>query len=335
MGSINQGNIVTASIYVYALALIIWVAGRAYLGDQSIYVLALNYLGVWLFFPLVVFIPWVLFNQDPLRALVLLVPVFLFLRFYGTMFIPKTWSAGSPQTPVTIMTFNLQCSNGNDDSILSMLESHQPEVLALQEVTKVYEENLVKVLAERYAYHAYYKPAGLAIYSQHPILSQEILPSRPWAIQSAVIQVGSTPFQLFNGHLAKPGLFQVLGSRKINQARDLAAARVSQIDQIMHAISQKNLPAIVACDGNMTDLTSSYAQITANLQDAFKERGWGLGHTFLLPRGFEIRTGINLPFQRIDYLFYSPQINVSQVKVVTEDTGSDHRPLWAQFDLNP
>lgn len=335
MGSINQGNIVTASLFVYALALLIWVANRAYMGDQSIYVLALNYLGVWLFFPLVVFIPWVLLKQDAFGALVLVIPVFLFLRFYGTMFIPKPWYAGSLQTPVTVMTFNLQCSNGKADSILAMLESHQPEVLALQEVTEVYKENLVKVLTERYAHHAYYEPAGLAIYSQHPILSQEILPSRPWPIQSAVIQVERTPFQLFNGHLAKPGVLQVLGSRKINQARDLAAARASQIDQIMHAIRQTSLPAIVACDGNMTDLTSSYAQITANLQDSFKERGWGLGHTFLLPRGFEIRTGINLPFQRIDYLFYSPEISVTRVQVITNDTGSDHRPLWAQFDLNP
>jgi len=335
MVSINQGNIVTASIFVYAFALLIWVAGRATMGDQSIYILALNYLGVWLFLPLVIFIPWVMLSRNTLGALVLLFPIFLFLRFYGTMFIPKSLDPGKPKTPITVMTFNLQCSNGDVNSILAMLDSHPPDVLALQEVTQIYEESLVKVLKERYAYHAAHKPAGLLIFSQHPILSQEILPSRPWPIQRAIIQVGETQFQLFNGHLAKPGIIEVLVTRDINRARELAATRVSQIDQIMHAISEKDMPAIVACDGNMTNLTLSYALITAKLQDAFKERGWGLGHTFLMPRGFEIRTGINLPFQRIDYLFYSPEISVTRVQVITRDTGSDHRPVWAQFDLNP
>lgn len=335
MGTINQGNIVTALICVYALALLIWFAGRVYLGDQSIYILALSYLGVWLFFPLVVFIPWALLKRDALGALALLIPVFLFIRFYGSTFIPKPRISDRPQTSVTVMTFNLQCSNGNAESILAMLESYQPEVLALQEVTEVYKENLVGVLTQRYTYHAFFEPAGLAIFSQHPILSQEVFPSHPWPIQSAVIQVERTSFQLINGHLAKPGVLQVLVTRQISQVRDLAAARVSQIDQIMHAINLAGLPAIVASDANMTDLTSSYARITADLRDAYKDRGWGLGHTFLMPRGFEIRTGINLPFQRIDYLFYTPDISVTWVQVLKDDTGSDHRPLWAQFDLNP
>ena len=62
---------------------------------------------------------------------------------------------------------------------------------------------------------------------------------------------------------------------------------------------------------------------------------WGLGHTFLLPRGFEIRTPINLPVQRIDYIFHSPEIQVAEVRVVSGDSGSDHRPVWARFDLSP
>lgn len=335
MGSINQENIANTIIFVYVLALLIWAVARASVGDQSIYVLAFNFFGVWLFSPLLILIPWVLINRYKVGALALVIPAFLFLYFYGSMFIPKPRYAGSPQTPVTVMTFNLQCSNGNVASILAMVDAYQPEVLALQEVTRIYEQNLLNALNERYAQHTFYQQAGLAIYSQHPILSQEILPAKPWSIQSAVIQVDGTSVQILNGHLANPGMFQVFETRNVSRFKDLADARAYQIEQIDRAISRAGMPAIVACDGNMTDLTSSYAQITNGLQDAFKERGWGLGHTFLIPRGFEIHTPINLPFQRIDYFFHTPEISVTRVQVITQDTGSDHRPLWAQFDLKP
>ena len=61
----------------------------------------------------------------------------------------------------------------------------------------------------------------------------------------------------------------------------------------------------------------------------------GLGHTFLLPRGFEISSGVNLAVQRIDYIFHSPEIIVAEVEVVSGNSGSDHQPVWAHFDLNP
>ncbi len=54
----------------------------------------------------------------------------------------------------------------------------------------------------------------------------------------------------------------------------------------------------------------------------------------MLPRGFEVRTRFNLPVQRIDYLFHSPEIRVADVRVGSGDTGSDHRSVWARFDLH-
>jgi endonuclease/exonuclease/phosphatase (EEP) superfamily protein YafD len=333
IGLLNRGMIITAVICLYVLTLIIWGIGKVLFGDQSLYVLALNYLGVWLFAPLLFFIPWVVLNRNNLDAILLIVPALLFLGFYGARFIPKIPYSGDSEISVKVMTFNLQLSNGDTDSIIAMIDSHQPEILALQELAMVHEANLASILSERYNYQIHYQPAGLAIYSQHPILRQEILPSKPWPIQSAIIRVDEISFQLINGHLANPGIIQFLETREINHVRDSAAARIAQVNQINQAMSSTSLPVIVACDGNMTDLTSAYAQMTENLKDAYKVRGWGLGHTFLIPRGFEIHTKFNLPFQRIDYLFYSPDISVISVKVIKEDTGSDHRPLWAQFDL--
>jgi vancomycin resistance protein VanJ len=323
------------SLWVYVGALLIWCAVRALTGDHSVFVLALNHLGVWLFLPLLVFGPWLLLSRQKLGIALLVIPLALFLWFYGPMLVPRPAQAADPAVSLTVLTFNLQVTNTDVEALLAILDSSQAEVLALQEVTSLHEKHLSEALAQRYPYRWYYAPTGLAIYSAHPILSRKIYPAHPWPVQSAVIQVRDRPVHLLNAHLARAGILHFLSTLDVGQMRNFAAARAAQVAQIEDAIRETVLPAIVACDGNMTDLTSAYAQLTANLQDAFRGRGWGLGHTFLLPRGFEIRTPINLPVQRIDYLFHSPDIRVTEVQVITGDSGSDHRPLWAEFDLEP
>ncbi len=326
---------VTISLGIYVGSLILWLIIRSLTGDGSVLVLSFSYLGVWLFFPVLIFLPWVFLNGSKLGFVLLTVPVGLFLWFYGPLLIPRRTHAVDVREPVSVLTFNLMHTNTDVEALMDVLEASQAEVLGLQEVNEFHEAYLSAALEGRYAFHWYYEPAGLAIYSVHPILAQEIYPAQPWSIQSAVIQVNGTPIHLINAHLAKPGVLLVFETRDVGAVRELAADKMRQITQIKNAIRENGLPTIVACDCNMTNLTVAYAQLTAELRDAFKERGWGLGHTFLLPRGFEIRTRINLPVQRIDYIFHSPEIRVAEVRVVSGDSGSDHRPLWARFDLKP
>jgi vancomycin resistance protein VanJ len=328
-------RLLNISLFIYVGSLLIWFIARAFAGDESLFVLSFSYLGVWLFFPLLVFGPWVVLDRWRPGFVLLLIPVGLFLWFYGPTLMPRRTHMDGLTEPVSVLTFNLMHTNTNVEALLAVLDSRQAELLALQEVNEFHEEYLSAGLADRYPYRWYYKPAGLAIYSAHPLLTQEIYPAQPWSIQSAVVQVNGTPIHLINAHLAKPGILLVLETQDVRAVQNLALARLGQIAQIKHAVRENGLPAIVGCDCNMTNLTSAYAQLTNGLQDAFKERGWGLGHTFLLPRGFDIRSRINLPVQRIDYIFHSPEVQVAEARVVSGDSGSDHRPVWAQFDLSP
>lgn len=330
-----MARLVNISLWVYVGSLLIWFVVRVLTGNQSMLVLCFNYVGVWLFFPLLIFGPWVFLNRHQLGIVLLIIPVGLFLWFYGPTLIPRRTQTVALVQPVTVLTFNVRHGNSDVDALLAVVDSGKAEVLALQEVNSSHEEHLSAALAERYPYRWYYRPAGLVIYSAHPILAREIYPSQHWPVQSTVINVQETPFHLINAHLAPPGIFPFLETLDLDQVRDLAAARASQIAQIKNAMRETGLPTIVACDCNMTNLTSAYAQMTTNLRDAYKERGWGLGHTLLLPRGLEIRSRLNVPVQRIDYLFHSPEIRVAQVRVITGDSGSDHRPVWARFDLRP
>jgi endonuclease/exonuclease/phosphatase family metal-dependent hydrolase len=232
------------------------------------------------------------------------------------------------------LSFNMQGLNTNMTAFLKVLSSYPSDVLALQEVSELSEEVLQDALSDNFPYKVYYRPNGLAVYSRFPIVDYKVYPAQPWPFQSIIFSTESYPIHIINAHLARTGIMLFFKTWNVNDIRELAINRSEQINQIYMVIHRIGLPAIVACDCNMTDLTSSYAEMTAGLKDAYRERGCGFGHTFLIPRGFEINSKVNLPFQRIDYLFYSPDISLIEIKVISEDMGSDHRPNWAQFALD-
>jgi endonuclease/exonuclease/phosphatase family metal-dependent hydrolase len=305
------------------------------MGDRSIYVLALSYLGIWLFFPLLIYIPWVFFTRQTLGVLLLVIPVSLLLWFYGTSFWPKDRQLAKSQHGMTILSFNMQRSNADVNAFIMLLRSHPSDLLALQEISDSSEELLNDALLKEYPYHVYYRANGLAVYSQYSISDYKVHSAQPWPFQSLIINAGNNPLQLINAHLARIGIILFFRHRDLDVIRKFAMDRADQINRIKMAVGEIGIPAIVACDGNMTNLTNTYSQMTANLRDAYRERGWGLGHTFLIPRGFEIKSKVNLPFQRIDYIFHTKDLCITNVKVISTDTGSDHRPIWAQFELPP
>jgi len=67
-------------------------------------------------------------------------------------------------------------------------------------------------------------------------------------------------------------------------------------------------------------MSYSYNQISQLLNDAFKEGGWGIGNTY---RGV-------FPSYRIDYIFYSPDLEAHSYKRSNEEI-SDHYPISAQI----
>lgn len=329
-----MGNRILFILAAYLLFLFAWIFCRGIFGDNLFFVLGLNYLGVWLFTPLLGLIPWVIIRRNWLGGLLLIVPIGLFIWFYGLLFIPRGENNSNTQQQFRIMTFNIRESNRDWESIMQILESNNVEIVALQEVSRPAEEYLDNALLDKYPHRANYRTIGLAVYSQYPILEHRVYSAQPWPFQSTTINIKGTAIHMINAHLAKAELLTFFETGDISRIKDSAIARNGQIKRILGVVERENLPSVVACDCNMTSLTSNYAQITSELNDAFQERGWGFGHTFLIPRGFEISSDINLPFQRIDYLFHSTELGVQSIKVIAEESGSDHRPILAEFALS-
>lgn len=330
-----------ALLAAYVGGLLAWALARSVWGDRWVVTLVIGQLGPWLFLPALLFLPWVLLRRQALGAILLAIPAGLFLWHYGPALAPPR-PAPEPALPLTVVTFNLQATNHDVAALGRTLEAAGADVMALQEVQTWQDRALSAALGDRYPYRWHDAAAGLAVYSAYPIVARQILSvptppgaRPPWPIQAVVLQVQETRVHLLNAHLARAGLLPFLGRFDAGPMRALAAARQAQVDRIRQAVRERALPAIVACDGNMTDLTEAYAALTVTLHDAWRARGWGLGHTLLMPRSLEVASPVNLAVQRIDYLFFSPQIQANRVRVIPGDSGSDHRPVWARFDLRP
>ncbi|MFB0534642.1 MAG: endonuclease/exonuclease/phosphatase family protein [Anaerolineae bacterium] len=321
-------------LWAYVTILLAWLALRHTSGDRSGLVLSLNYLGVWLFLPLPLLGIWGLSKRKKYRAVLLFVPTGLLLWFYGPLLTPPAPQATNPANSVTILTFNLGYLNANVEALLTTIMATQADVLALQEISPFQQQHLEQALSLQYPYYWHDIEAGMAVYSRYPILTQKNLPMQPWSAQSVVIQVAETPLHLINAHLAPVGIRRYFRTLDTDSVRRLTDNREAQISEIQTAIQETGLPAVIACDCNMTDLMTAYSQVTTTMRDAYRDRGWGLGHTFLIPRGLELRFPFNLPVLRLDYLFYSPEITAITIDIISGDTGSDHLPLVGQFELD-
>lgn len=320
------------SIWLYTVGLVAWAVAREAFGDSVFPVLALSYLGAWLFCPLLLLAPWAVLTRSKL-GLLLLIPIVSFLFWYGPSFRPRAAIKHEPSDPVRVLSLNVRYDNADTVSIGDVLLSSQADVLALQEVSRRHAAYLNKALANTYPHSTYSPLSGLAIYSARPIAVQDLGRWGRAPFQSVVVQGTHSSFHLINAHLARVGILGYFGQSDAPPVVASATQRAMEIGLIQEAVEAVGLPAVVACDCNSTDLTAAYRQMTTTLGDAHRERGWGFGHTFLVPRGLDVQSDLNVAVQRIDYLLHSPDIEVRTFEVVRGATGSDHLPIVTELDL--
>ena len=102
-----------------------------------------------------------------------------------------------------------------------------------------------------------------------------------------------------------------------------------QADFVKEKISQSPFPVLLC--GDMNDVPNSYAYRTLrdNRNDAFLEKGFGIGKTYTSATS---RFLGKLPTLRIDYIFADPVIETTQFTQVNKKL-SDHQALIADFKL--
>jgi endonuclease/exonuclease/phosphatase (EEP) superfamily protein YafD len=109
--------------------------------------------------------------------------------------------------------------------------------------------------------------------------------------------------------------------------------REEQIELVLDTFAGQPEPLVLLGDLNSTPAHEVYRTLSAHLTDAFREAGWGFGHTFPATGGRW--WGIPYPDRmvRIDHVFYSADWRAEAAWVGEWDGFSDHRPVVARLRL--
>jgi vancomycin resistance protein VanJ len=292
----------------------------------------------YLFLPLFLLLPLVLLTKSRLGGAVISLPCLLFVALYGNLFVPNLVRASHQREHTfTVMTYNINRGVPGVGEILSIIESENPDVIAVQELSLEVGEALLG-LEERYPYLALHpRPdgySGSGVLSRFPILHDEAFPlvEGMHLYQHVVLDVEGKKVDFLNVHLQPPGLAAVgLADLPAFIPTDFVTTiQDTELDRLMKKLDGLEGTAIVAGDFNMTDQSAGYRRLTQRLVDAHREAGWGFGHTFPDKEARSIPTPF--PFVRIDYVFRSRDMVAEEV-YVGGNGGPDHRFLVAELSF--
>jgi hypothetical protein len=115
--------------------------------------------------------------------------------------------------------------------------------------------------------------------------------------------------------------------------------REKQAQALVEFAAEHPGPLIFVGDLNATDQNKAYAIISPTMHDAWREAGWGFGHTFPgkptpdVGGSRPVVLGLPVPMWlvRIDYIFHSDSFITLDARLGPDDGGSDHRPVVARL----
>lgn len=269
-----------------------------------------------------------------ISATVVVISYFYFNAFY------KFSSEGDSleyKNTLTVMSYNVRLFNNYEKKALKdgsetmkvYFEEENPDVICIQEY---YVPNNVDFSSYPYRYE-HFKASnmklGNAIFSKYPLINKGAFDFENTGnntIYADVVKEKDT-LRIYSVHLQSIGILpEVTLLQDIDNTRlrkrfaDAFKKQQFQIDAIQSHKQKVKNPVIICGDFNNTPFSYSYRKMKGTMKDAFRERGSGLGTTFLFDR-FPLR---------IDYIFSSEELEVVSFKTLKE-TFSDHYAIRASF----
>lgn len=279
----------------------------------------------------------------------------------GWNFLTSFFGWHSPSSPpqgaetIRVMSYNCHALVAIDGPLGSwkvrdltlMIQAHQPDVILFQEypVLKRIADALDKQLAKDCGlkHHLREPKRGLAIFSKYQLTNEQeqYFTNDANGFQHADIQLGEQNIRLYNVHLqtnalsgiankvAKEGnlqeketWLQIRGM--MGRYKRSTKVRGTQAAKIAKGIAKSPYPVILGGDLNDVPFSYTFRQLNKPLQDAFQEKGSGLGITY----------NGSIPALRIDYLMADPKVGILDHKILNEGH-SDHYPIISNFYLLP
>jgi endonuclease/exonuclease/phosphatase family metal-dependent hydrolase len=258
---------------------------------------------------------------------VLLISYFHFNVFYE---VSSDGDASEYKNTLNVLSYNVRLfnayekvpNNGATEIISEILAEENPDVVCIQEY---YKPNNIDFSGYKYQYiHFKSERAklGHAILSKYPIINTGAFDFEETYNNTiyADIVKGNDTLRIYNVHLQSLGIIprvsflQQSDNEKLRKRISLAFKKQEfQVETILEHKSKTQNPVMICGDFNNTPFSYSYRKLKEGMQDAFRERGTGIGTTF----NFE-----KYPM-RIDYIFASEGLDFITFETM-EKTFSDH-----------
>jgi endonuclease/exonuclease/phosphatase family metal-dependent hydrolase len=236
-------------------------------------------------------------------------------------------------TRITVLTYNIyhgEDANGNSnlDAVAKIINSLEPDLVALQEVdnktTRAKGLDLTAELSKRTGMTGVFGKAmdyagggyGEAVLSRHPILDTKnnLLPHTPEAEPRAALEV----------HVELPTRrILVFVGTHLDHLRD-QKNRMAQASRIKELYEDYDLPIILAGDLNAVPGSDPIDLLCQE---------WSYScHGDPQPTAPSVR-----PRRKIDYIMYKPKDRwrIIETRVIDEKVASDHCPVFALLELLP
>ncbi|MDO5571381.1 MAG: endonuclease/exonuclease/phosphatase family protein [Bacteroidales bacterium] len=279
-----------------------------------------------------------------------------------TRYIPMHfYKQNVPQESIKVLTYNT-CGMGrynmqrpeNMNQVLSFINEQNPDIVCLQEYTfnnrnKDFSERYIRSILKNYPYYHFksasldHTSTGLAIFSKYPITKTKGIDYNSIYNNSCLyeLDINGKTVTLINNHLESNKLSpedrkfykdlvnnfekNMLEEFKATLATKLAHAykiRATQADKLNGIISNISTPIIVCGDFNDTPISYCYNRIRGDLNDAYRDSGFGPGITY----------HENRFLFRIDHILYNNGFKAYNAKVHHVNY-SDHYPVTVYFSL--
>ncbi len=246
---------------------------------------------------------------------------------------------------------NPEVKKQNRLEISKTIHNVNADIICLQEFNHSYtqgtEADNIGLFTDLYPYHYYsidynknngYYTNGSIIFSKKPILHKNAIAYKPTgAVKEHLLYsdflLEKDTFRLYTTHLQSFSFTSsdysdiekikaqdqeaVEASKNIlRKMRTAFTSRGAQADLVHEAVQTSKYPVVICGDFNDVPNSYVYFNIRNTLQDAFLEKGFGTGKTYMKLA----------PFLRIDYLFADKKFDINQFQLIDEKL-SDHAML--------
>ena len=238
--------------------------------------------------------------------------------------------------------------------MLEQIKKQDPDILCLQEFFYSPEPQFYHNIKEiqdmgyRYFYFSYdpdgwLQYIGSAIFSKYPIIDTGLVryfrPAMPEALVHADIKINDDTIRVYSTHLQSVQFrqpeYQAINEIKnaddslIDNSKTVLAKlrkamryRSTQADIVRQILDDSPYPVVFCGDLNDVPNSHTYFTIRGDMQDAFLEKGFGIGRTF---------SSLS-PTLRIDYILADDHFKINQFTRVIKNL-SDHFMIMADVEL--